>query len=114
MSAVMVASNTLDRFAPAHSGAEAHDWWRTAVGFPAMLGAALLTTVVIFANRSIADPDLWWHLRNADVLVRTGDFVRADAYSYTVHGAPWINHEWLGELPYYLGWRCFGLQGLYL
>ena len=44
----------------------------------------------------------------------TGRFVRADAYSYTVHGAAWINHEWLGELPYYLGWRCFGLQGLYL
>ena len=79
-----------------------------------MLATARVTTVVIFANRSIADPDIWWHLRNAEELLRSGRFVRADAYSYTVHGAAWINHEWLGELPYYFGWRCFGLQGLYL
>lgn len=88
--------------------------WHAVAGFPAVLAAALATTVIIFANRSIADPDIWWHLRNADELVRTGHFVRADAYSYSVHGASWINHEWLGELPYYLGWRCFGLRGLYL
>ena len=114
MSAVMVASNTLDRFVPAHPGSDAHRWWRTLAGFPTVLAAALATTVVIFANRNIADPDIWWHLRNADELVRTGHFVRADAYSYTVLGAPWINHEWLGELPYYLGWRWLGLRGLYL
>ncbi len=83
-------------------------------GFPAVLAAALVTTVLIFANRSIADPDIWWHMRNAEELLRTGRFVRADAYSYTVHGAAWINHEWLGEIPYYFGWRCLGLRGLYL
>ncbi len=114
MSAVMAASNALDRCVPTHSAAETHGGWRTLVGFPAVLGAALVTTVVIFANRSLADPDIWWHLRNAEELVRSGHFVRADVYSYTVHGAPWINHEWLGELPYYLGWRGLGLQGLYL
>jgi hypothetical protein len=114
MSAVMAASNALDRFVSVPRGAEVRDWWRTLVGFPAVLGAALVTTVVIFANRSIADPDIWWHLRNAEALLSGGHFVRADAYSYTVHGAAWINHEWLGELPYYFGWRCFGLQGLYL
>ena len=111
---MMAASNALDRVASSVPGAPAHDWWRTLIGFPAVLATALATTVVIFANRSIADPDIWWHLRNAEQLLSTGRFVRADAYSYTVHGAPWINHEWLGELPYYVGWRCFGLQGLYL
>jgi hypothetical protein len=24
---------------------------------------------------------------------------RSDMYSFTVAGHPWLNHEWLGELP---------------
>jgi len=110
----MAASNALDRLAPVHPDVPSQQWWSALFGFPAVLGAALVTTVVIFANRSIADPDIWWHLRNAEELVTTNHFVRTDAYSYTVRGASWINHEWLGELPYYFGWRAFGLQGLYL
>ena len=27
-------------------------------------------------------------------------------------GAPWINHEWLAEVPYYLAWRAWGLAGI--
>ncbi len=114
MSAVMAASNTLDPLLSARPVAQLPGRWHVLAGFPALLGAALVTTVVIFANRSIADPDIWWHLRNAQELLHLGRFVRADAYSYTVPGAAWINHEWLGEIPYYLGWRCFGLRGLYL
>lgn len=91
-----------------------HFWWHTLCGFPAVLVTALVTTVLIFAHRGIGDPDIWWHLRNAEELLRSGHFVRADAYSFTVRGEPWINHEWLGELPYYAGWRWLGLQGLYV
>lgn len=82
--------------------------------FPVVLGMALVTEIVLFAHRSIGDPDIWWHLRNAETLVRNGQFVRADSYSYTVTGTPWINHEWLGEIPYYAVWSCCGLLGLYL
>ncbi len=74
----------------------------------------LAGTVFLFANRSIADPDIWWHLRNAEFLVQNGAMIRYDAYSFTAAGAPWINHEWLSELPYYLGWRLMGVRGLYL
>ena len=37
-----------------------------------------------------------------------------DTYSYTALGHPWINHEWLGEVPYYLAWRTAGLLGVYV
>ncbi len=114
MSALMAAFKAFDCLFSPRRISQPHTRWRTLTGFPAVLATALVTTVLIFANRSIADPDIWWHMRNAEELLRTGRFVRADAYSYTVTGAPWINHEWLGELPYFLGWRCFGLQGLYL
>ena len=111
----MAASDTLASVQPSPTSVDrTAGWWRTLCGFPAVLVSALVTTVLIFAHRGIGDPDIWWHLRNAEELLRTGHFVRADAYSFTVCGAPWINHEWLGELPYYVGWRWLGLQGLYV
>ena len=110
----MATSNALDCLPSARGLSPRRSWWRTLTGFPAVLVTAFITTLLIFANRGVGDPDIWWHMRNADKLLHTGHFVRADAYSYTVSGVAWINHEWLGEIPFYFGWRCFGLQGLYL
>lgn len=62
----------------------------------------------------IRDPDIWWHLRNAEVLLTTHHFLRSDLYSFTTHGQPWINPEWLAELPYYLGFRLLGERGIFL
>jgi len=115
MSQMMAACETLASVPPSNIVlSRPQGWWHIWFGFPALLGGELVTTVLMFAHRGIGDPDIWWHLRNAEELVRTGHFVRADAYSYTVWGAKWINHEWLGELPYYAGWRWLGLQGLYV
>ena len=88
--------------------------YRLIFGFPVLLAVVLAAVVYIFARRGIADPDIWWHLRNAEYLVKHGAMVRSDMYSFTAHGAPWINHEWLTELPYYLGWRLLGARGLYM
>lgn len=110
----MAAPDTLPCVLPHTTISQPRNWSRVLSGFPAMLAMALVTTVILFANRSIADPDIWWHMRNAEELLRTGRWVRADGYSFTVSGAAWINHEWLGEIPYYLAWRCFGVQGLYV
>ena len=82
--------------------------------FPALLAVALAATVYHLANRGIADPDLWWHLRNAQYLLESHHFIRADMYSFTVVGQPWINHEWLAELPYYLVWKAWGFRGIFL
>ena len=60
------------------------------------------------------DPDIWWHLRNAEVLVFTHHFIRQDLYSFTTYQQPWINPEWLAELPYYLGFRLFAERGVFL
>ncbi len=62
----------------------------------------------------IADPDIWWHLRNAEVLVQTHSVVQQDFYSFTATGSRWINEAWLSELPYYFGWRWLGIRGVYL
>ncbi|MGA8110244.1 MAG: hypothetical protein WB974_12455 [Acidobacteriaceae bacterium] len=62
----------------------------------------------------LADNDLGWHLRDAGALLHTGHFIRADAFTFTVGGKPWIDFEWLGELPFYLASQWLGERGLYL
>lgn len=96
---------------PSHPRTEA--FLRSAFRFDNLLLAALLSIVAMFTHRPISDPDIGWHLRNAEVLVHTHAFLRHDLYSFTAPGAPWTNHEWLAELPYYFAWRAFGHQGLY-
>jgi hypothetical protein len=75
---------------------------------------ALFGSIFVFDSGSIADPDIWWHLRNAEVLVQMHAVVTQDFYSFTAAGSRWINEAWLGELPYYFGWRWMGIRGIYL
>lgn len=82
------------------------------VSFPVVLTFILLTLVFTLGHGLIGDPDIWWHLHNADYLIQHHSLPRYDLYSYTVPGHPWINHEWLAELPYYVAWRALGLSGI--
>ncbi|MHB2025484.1 MAG: hypothetical protein ACYCPQ_02415 [Elusimicrobiota bacterium] len=42
--------------------------------------------------------DLFWHLCAARWMWRNGTVPRADFLSWTKHGAPWVDFEWLAEL----------------
>ena len=67
-----------------------------------------------YAVQGIAEPDIWWHMRNARTLLEQHSFSGFDSYSFTAAGSPWMNFEWLSEVPLYLGFRAMGLQGLLL
>lgn len=82
------------------------------VSFHVVLTLIVVTVLFSLCRKGISDPDIWWHLHNADYLVQHHSLPRADMYSFTVAGHPWINHEWLAELPYYFAWRAFGLGGI--
>src|SRR5207247_8297028 len=58
------------------------------------------------AEAGVGDPDIWWHLENARLLVTTHHLPRFDTFSYTTLGHPWMDHEWLSEVAYYLAWRA--------
>jgi hypothetical protein len=83
-----------------------------AVSFHVVLTLLVVTLVFVLSRKGVSDPDIWWHLHNADYLVQHHSLPRADMYSFTVPGHPWINHEWLAELPYYFGWHVLGLSGI--
>ncbi|WP_165219179.1 hypothetical protein [Aquisphaera insulae] len=77
-------------------------------------GAALLLAAFCafwFAD-TVADPDLWGHVRFGQDLLRTGSIVRADTYSYRADGQPWINHEWLAEVAFAWDYDHLGSAGL--
>src|SRR5215472_3419551 len=89
------------------------DVWRKICSFPVLLALTLGASIFVFDSNSIADPDIWWHLRNAEVFVQTHSVVHHDFYSFTATGSRWINEAWLGELPYYFAWQWFGMRGIY-
>lgn len=75
-----------------------------------MLAAATLNTYRTF----LVDPDLWWHLADARLLLTTHHFIWTDPYSFTVAAHRWIDWEWLSELFFWFSYRALGLQGIYL
>lgn len=81
--------------------------------FHVTLAATILLVTFFLCGQSIADPDIWWHLRNAQILVQQHHWMRADQFSYTVTGTPWVNSEWLSELAFYGFWRLAGVAGLF-
>ena len=79
---------------------------------PALLFCFIALVIFVLTPMRIAESDIWFHLRNAQQLITNHSFLRADLYTFTTAGAPLLNHEWLAELPYYAGFKAFGLQGL--
>jgi hypothetical protein len=89
-------------------------WLSAGTSFLAVLTLALIGMQFAFtvAQPDLNDPDIWWHLRDAQYLVQHHHFLRQDLYSFTAAGKPWVNTEWLSEIPFYLGYQGFGLSGL--
>ena len=75
-----------------------------------MLGLHLVLVLV----RPINDPDLWWHLRNGQEIVRAHSIPRSDTYSFTAFGKPWVAHEWLSDITMYAIYYLSGWTGLVL
>ena len=74
----------------------------------------LAAVILVVSAKDIAEPDVWWHMQNAKYLLTTHSFPSRDTYSFTAAGSPWLDHEWLSEIPLYLGYRAAGLRGLLL
>ena len=78
--------------------------------FVIILGLGLL----VMAARGVHDPDVWWHLRAGQEIVASHNVPRRDIFSYTRYGQPWIAHEWLSEVIFYLIFRAASWAGLML
>ncbi len=80
--------------------------------FPVMCMFLLTAVIFGFSVKQIAEPDIWWHLRNAAHFFQYHSFPRVDSYSFGAAGLPWLDHEWLSELPFFLSFKSLGLRGV--
>lgn len=58
------------------------------------------------------DPGLGWHLRNVDAMIEQGGWLTSDPFSGPRGGQPYLTNQWLGEIPFWLGERWAGLEGI--
>lgn len=49
-------------------------------------------------GETVADPDLWGHVRFGIDKIEAGKYLSTDTYSYLTEGMVWFNHEWLAEV----------------
>lgn len=61
-----------------------------------------------------ADPDVFWHLKVGEWIVRNRSVPVSDVYSWTAYGQPWTAHEWLWEALMYTLYCKSGFWGLWL
>jgi hypothetical protein len=73
----------------------------------------LLSSFCVFwFSDTVADPDLWGHVRFGRDMLLAGSIVQADTYSYRAGGQTWINHEWLSEVIFAAIYDRSGPRGL--
>ncbi|MBI2943888.1 MAG: hypothetical protein HYY25_06780 [Candidatus Wallbacteria bacterium] len=55
------------------------------------------------------DGDTGWHLATGRRIVTSGELPRADSYSWSAAGTPWVAFEWLTDVVYYqlYQWRGY-------
>ncbi len=73
----------------------------------------LLFSLAFFAfSSSLANIDLWIHLRAGLDNLSSRGIARIDVYSYLTGGQTWINHEWLAQIFFGLAWTLGNVTGL--
>jgi hypothetical protein len=80
-------------------------------------GVFFLIALLVFLTARqglLDDPGLGWHLRNIDAMIARGDWLTEDPFSEPHEGSArtWLSNQWLGELPFWLGERWAGLEGV--
>ncbi len=78
-----------------------------------LLAMALSSSLLTPADQ-LRDPDVWWHLADARILLTQHHFIRVEPYAFTLAGQSWINPEWLSEVPIWLAYNSAGLLGIFL
>ncbi len=73
--------------------------------------ATALLLVVALQVHTLDDSDTWWHLASGRLIAAERAVARADPFSFTAPGAPWINRQWLFDLAAYGTWRAGGPAG---
>jgi hypothetical protein len=65
---------------------------------PALIAIAAIIAGAVLGTFEIANTSIGWHLASGRWILDHGTFLRADPFSFTSAGTPWIDHEWLFQV----------------
>ena len=72
----------------------------------------VLLSYSVLAARLLGDAGIGWHIRNGELMMRTHMITRADPFSYTMSGRPWLAWEWLYDAIIGAVHQSLGLNGV--
>jgi hypothetical protein len=58
--------------------------------------------------------DLAYHVRAGDIMLRSGDVLRTDPFTFTHIGSPWVNQQWAAQVLFGWAYRLAGWAGVAL
>ena len=91
-------------------------WPLTRAGRISWQSLAIVTVVMSVAlyrfSLTVADPDLWGHIKFGETIWKAGHVAMPDPFSYLTAGRLWLDHEWLSEVVFYLIFAAAGPAGL--
>src|ERR1700687_1348947 len=75
---------------PMDFGPGVRGWFRAGTSFLTVLTLVMIGIQYIYSmyKPDMNDPDIWWHMRNAQYLFQQHQFPRFDMFSFTVAGHP--------------------------
>lgn len=74
---------------------------------------AIFSMVLLLGNRMLnLDGDLPRHLLTGKYILQTHQIPRTEPFIYPYQGRPYISHEWLSDLIFYLIYISLGLTGI--
>jgi hypothetical protein len=65
-----------------------------------------------FGSRPLNDGDFWFHLKTGEYILNTGRIPRAEFFSFTQYGKPWVAHGWLSDAIFYAIYCKLGFNTL--
>lgn len=71
---------------------------------------AIFFLICLSKSSIILDPDVGWHLRIGEILIKEG-VPNTDPFSYTMPTFPYVDHSWLSD---YVGYLFFSIGGFLL
>jgi hypothetical protein len=72
----------------------------------------VLLSYSVLSARLLGDAGIGWHIRNGELMLRTHTVTRADPFSYTMSGRPWLAWEWLYDATIGAVHQSLGLNGV--
>ena len=74
--------------------------------------AGVIFLVSLLNFHTLADTDIFWHLRTGEVILHNRRIPDKDIFSFTMSGQDWIDVQWLFQICIYFFYKLGGYAGM--